>query len=337
MGVLLNASLTLALGLAVPGAAAQQLTAKPLPDNKPCTFPAAAQKQRITGPVRFVARISPEGTTESVEIRTVPLPNLGFEEAVRSCVANWRFEPVGDGESGLRSYEGAVRYRFAPTEEAAVRQLLESLAAAWNTGDKGALEELETRREEVPGLATQAEHFLQNQVQAAGATEKCRVALDADLSYLRFLLSDRVEVRQSFACVATAGAGEPPPPAGVRTLDLTAAKGPRGWRFVSLSEADKARLSAPRVGGTIREPKKLKDVKPVYPEWAKEARIQGIVVLECVISTEGDVIEVKVLRSVPDLDEAAIRAVRKWKYTPTLLDGKPVPVIMVVTVSFKLS
>jgi protein TonB len=67
------------------------------------------------------------------------------------------------------------------------------------------------------------------------------------------------------------------------------------------------------------------------------ARVQGVVILECTISPQGKVVAVKTVRGVPMLDEAAIQAVRQWEYTPTLLNGVPVPVIMTVTVNFKLS
>lgn len=78
-------------------------------------------------------------------------------------------------------------------------------------------------------------------------------------------------------------------------------------------------------------------MSPVYPAEAIAARVQGVVILECTISPEGKVVTVKTLRGVPLLDEAAIEAVRQWEYTPTLLNGVPVPVIMTVTVKFKLS
>jgi periplasmic protein TonB len=96
-------------------------------------------------------------------------------------------------------------------------------------------------------------------------------------------------------------------------------------------------VQAVRVGGQIKEPKKLKDVKPTYPDIAKQARVQGIVILECTISPQGKVTDVKVLRGIPLLDQAAIDAVKQWVYTPTLLNGVPVPVIMTVTVNFRLS
>jgi protein TonB len=95
--------------------------------------------------------------------------------------------------------------------------------------------------------------------------------------------------------------------------------------------------AAVRVGGQIKEPKKLKNVAPSYPDIAKQARVQGVVILECTISPQGKVSDVKVLRGIPLLDQAAIDAVKQWVYTPTLLNGVPVPVIMTVTVNFKLS
>ncbi len=98
-----------------------------------------------------------------------------------------------------------------------------------------------------------------------------------------------------------------------------------------------APVQAVRVGGQIKEPKKLKTVNPVYPDIAKQARVQGVVILECTISPQGKVTNVNVLRGIPLLDAAAIDAVKQWVYTPTLLNGVPVPVIMTVTVNFKLS
>jgi len=95
--------------------------------------------------------------------------------------------------------------------------------------------------------------------------------------------------------------------------------------------------TAVRVGGNIKEPKKLKDVKPAYPDIAKQARVQGVVILECTISPQGKVTDVKVLRGIPLLDQASQDAVRQWVYTPTLLNGVPVPVIMTVTVNFRLN
>jgi len=92
-----------------------------------------------------------------------------------------------------------------------------------------------------------------------------------------------------------------------------------------------------RVGGAIRQPIKVGGADPVYPAIAQAARVQGIVIIEATIGADGHIINARILRSVPLLDQAALDAVRQWQYTPTMLNGVPVPVIMTVTVQFTLS
>ena len=87
---------------------------------------------------------------------------------------------------------------------------------------------------------------------------------------------------------------------------------------------------------TSSRPTKTRDVRPQYPPIAQSARVQGIVIIEATIGPNGRVQEAKVLRSIPLLDQAALDAVRQWEFTPTLLNGVPVPVIMTVTVQFTL-
>ena len=91
-----------------------------------------------------------------------------------------------------------------------------------------------------------------------------------------------------------------------------------------------------RAGGNIPTPTKIKDVRPVYPPDAIQARIQGVVIIEATIGKDGAVEKARVLRSIPLLDPAALDAVRQWRFTPTTLNGEPVPVIMTVTVQFSL-
>lgn len=90
------------------------------------------------------------------------------------------------------------------------------------------------------------------------------------------------------------------------------------------------------VGGRIKEPAKVRHVPPVYPAIAQQARVEGVVIIEAIIGVDGRVRQARVLRSKPLLDEAALEAVRQWIFTPTLLNGVPVPVIMTVTVNFTL-
>jgi protein TonB len=91
-----------------------------------------------------------------------------------------------------------------------------------------------------------------------------------------------------------------------------------------------------RVGGNIRTPTKVRDVRPVYPTEAQAAGIQGVVIIEATIDVDGHVNDAKILRSIPQLDDAALTAVRQWEFTPTEVNGVLVPVIMTVTVNFSL-
>jgi protein TonB len=115
---------------------------------------------------------------------------------------------------------------------------------------------------------------------------------------------------------------------------------PNGIRLPEIDRPDPPPPLVPRTyrpGGDIRRPEKIKDVVPVYPEMARSVRVSGTVILEAEIAESGRVRNVRVLRSIPLLDQAALDAVRQWIFTPTLLNGEPVPVVMTVTVTFKLS
>lgn len=89
-----------------------------------------------------------------------------------------------------------------------------------------------------------------------------------------------------------------------------------------------------RPGGDIREPRKVFDVTPVYPAIARAARVDGTVIIEATIARDGSVRDARLLRSAPMLDQAALDAVRQWRYTPSLLNGVPVEVLVTVTVRF---
>jgi protein TonB len=83
-------------------------------------------------------------------------------------------------------------------------------------------------------------------------------------------------------------------------------------------------------------PRKIVDARPVYPEIARQVRKEGTVVIEAVLDTNGNVTQPRVIQSVPLLDQAAIDAVRQWRYTPTTLGGHPVSVLMTITIRFTL-
>ncbi|HEY7409563.1 MAG TPA: energy transducer TonB [Vicinamibacteria bacterium] len=89
-----------------------------------------------------------------------------------------------------------------------------------------------------------------------------------------------------------------------------------------------------RVGGHIRPPKLVRNVAPVYPELARMARVSGIVILEAHVGVDGYVKSARILRSIPLLDDAALTAVKQWRYQPLLLNGAPTEFLVNVTVVF---
>jgi TonB family protein len=132
---------------------------------------------------------------------------------------------------------------------------------------------------------------------------------------------------------ATAAQNPTPPPAPARDIYRNPPPPPPppppkiAWQ--SPDGAD-----AIHIGGQIKTPTKIRDVKPEYPAAAQAAGVQGVVIISALLDREGSVEEVHVLRSIPLLDQAAVDAVSQWKFTPVLLNGAAVPVIMTVTVNF---
>jgi len=89
-----------------------------------------------------------------------------------------------------------------------------------------------------------------------------------------------------------------------------------------------------RIGGQVQPPTLIRRVEPEYPIQAALARVQGVVILEATVSADGYVQNVRVLKSVPLLERAALDAVRQWRYSPVVLNGQKVPFILTVVVSF---
>jgi protein TonB len=91
-----------------------------------------------------------------------------------------------------------------------------------------------------------------------------------------------------------------------------------------------------RLHAGMQAPRKIVNVPPHYPPHAQAARVEGTVVLDAVIDPTGRVTDVRVTHSVNLLDQAAVEAVRQWRFTPTVLNGEPVSILLTVTVRFTL-
>jgi len=146
--------------------------------------------------------------------------------------------------------------------------------------------------------------------------EKSRLVAEADALRNRVLEMQRQERAEK------QDGPEPPPPPF--------------QGFPEAFEESVARLTPVRVGGGITVPTKTTDVKPGYPADAQAARVQGVVIIEALVDPSGSIANARVLRSIPMLDEAALGAVSRWRFTPTQVNGAPASVVMTVTVNFTL-
>jgi TonB family protein len=164
------------------------------------------------------------------------------------------------------------------------------------------------------------------------AAQNARTALDVELKAQegKWLKSYDKTKELAVAAKAAGDKAAADAVAGKEKADAVAAK----ERADAAEARAKATMAPLRIGGQIQAPKKIKDVKPVYPAVAQSTRVAGAVTIEATIGPDGKVIDAKVVHSIPLLDQAALDAVRQWEYLPTLLNGVPVPVLVTVTINF---
>ncbi len=92
-------------------------------------------------------------------------------------------------------------------------------------------------------------------------------------------------------------------------------------------------------GPGVKNPRVLRQAKPAYPAQAMREKIEGTVVLECVVETDGSVKQVKVVRSLDKtygLDDEAVKVAKQWQFAPGMKDGYAVPVLVTIEFAFTL-
>ena len=174
-----------------------------------------------------------------------------------------------------------------------------------------------------------ADRYAPESLQSAQAA---RAALDAELNAQQGKWLKSYDKAKELAVAARAAGDKAAADAvaGKAKADAVAAKA----KADAAAARAKAKIATVRVGGQIKPPTKIKDVRPVYPAIAQSAGVTGSVTIEATIGEDGKVSDAKVVRSVALLDQAALDAVRQWEYMPTLLNGVPVPVLTTITVNF---
>ena len=165
------------------------------------------------------------------------------------------------------------------------------------------------------------------------AAQDAQAALDAELKAQegKWLKSYGKTKELAVAAKAAGDKAAADAVAGKEKADAVAAKEKAA---AAAAARENVRLAAVRPGGRIMPPKKIKDVQPVYPAIAQSARVSGVVTIEATIGPDGKVVDAKVVRSIPLLDQAALDAVRQWEYLPTMLNGTPVPILVTVKITF---
>ena len=130
---------------------------------------------------------------------------------------------------------------------------------------------------------------------------------------------------------------EPPPPTTIGGVVGGVVGGIPGGTLGGVTSLAPPPPSGPvHVGRDVREPKLVKKVPPIYPASAQTAKVQGVVIIEAIIGKDGSVKDARVTKSVALLDQAALDAVKQWRFIPTQLNGYPVEVVCSLTVTFTL-
>ena len=106
--------------------------------------------------------------------------------------------------------------------------------------------------------------------------------------------------------------------------------------YVPLAPSAPAPKAPVRVGGRIMPPRQIYAPEPSYPPLARQAKVQGDVVIDAVIDVQGNVVQMQVVSGHPLLLQAATETLRKWRYQPTYLNEEPIPVQFLVTIRFRL-
>jgi TonB family protein len=300
-----------------------------LVNRAPISYPPEALRKRIEGTV--VVELTFNATGQIVDSRVLS----GAEELRQSAL-----QTALQGSYSIdvaRTLQVVVDYKLPPAGQRgpAPRTAASPVAAP---GDKNTFAEVSGRvmdpsRNLLPGVTMTFTDPVTGRVSVlnTNATGEYRIAtllpgtyrLSAELpgfktvTYNSVPLAPSQQVRLNFTLEpetgTSQGATAPPPPPPPSSLPRV------------------------RVGGNVAAGNLIQQTKPVFPQEAKDNRIQGVVVLEAEINTEGAVTNLRVISGQPVFIQPAIDAVKQWVYKPVMLNGQPVDVVTTVTINFALT
>jgi TonB family protein len=295
-------------------------------------YPEEARSKMVVGDVVFRAQVSDSGKVESVTAIKVPEKNLGFEDAIKRTVVQWSFEPATvDGKPAAGMYVGKIGFSLRPDDEKALRDFVKKATEAWNKGDAkklaGHMDKQDGRiqsNKELARSSKRVQEWLSDQLDGIYKKSDIKVSLD---KMQFFPVADLARITPSFT-INQAGQEGQEPIRGQFSVLLHKEGG--NWKALS------GQLVTMLGESGIHGPKCIHETDPEYPDKARKDRVQGTVVLEGTVDLEGKVKGIQVVRSVPELDQAAIEAVQTWKYEPATVDGVPTPMVTTITVNFLL-
>jgi TonB family protein len=279
-------------------------------------YPEKARKNFVQGVVILEAKIDESGRVIDVMVlRSIPL----LDQAAVDAVKQWVYEPlILDGKPTKALFTTTVNFKLSDED-------IEKFAA-------GAIKI--TDAIPPPKLIKKAEPVYPEAARKAGVQGvvilEARTDVEGRVKNVRVLRSvpqlDQAAIDAVRQWVYEPLIIDGQPKEAIFTTTV---------RF-NLNGKGKKKSEEKSSTGDVLVPTLIKRVDPVYPEAARKAGIQGIVLLEATTDEQGNVAAVRVLKSIPELDQAAIDALKQWKYEPVIIEGKPKGVAFTVTINFRL-
>jgi len=280
-------------------------------------YPEAARKNGIRGVVILEAKIDETGRgIDALILRSIP----ALDQAALDAVKQWVYEPlVVEGKPRKAIFTVTVNFRL---DDKDAEEFAEGAVKV--RGDLKPPKPIKVVKAVYPEIARQAAVegvvILEAKTDLEGRVKDVRV-----LRSIPLLDQAAIDAVRQWVYEPLVIDGESRE--AVFTVTI---------RFSLDEEGKKGLEKEPAEASGTVEPRVIKKVNPFYPEEARKAGIEGIVLLEATTNEKGDVVKVQVLKSVPQLDQAAIDALRQWKYAPYLVEGKPTGIVFTVTIRFAL-
>jgi len=286
-------------------------------------------EKAVAGAVAFRATVTPEGNVASVHILRVPLPGLGFEEATRQAVMTWRFEPGRAGGGPIEStFVGSAGFNLRPADEKAIGVVVRGAFENWSRPPPpGQVEKVKRIkvRDESAGPSWILEKRLTASYGPAGQSAQ-------------ELLVEAIQFEGDDAWVTTSLREPPSSPPGGRFRTLMVQRHDRWYAFLSEDPGVVPTDTLEAVPRYTTEPVPLKEPpNPRYPRKAVEKRIAGRVILHIAVELDGSTTVLRVVKSLPYCNVAAIESAWKWRWRPAVIDGEPVRAFGIITVSFDIT